>query len=157
MTLHPAVYGNLLAKKMEKHNAQAWLLNTGWTGGPYGIGERMSIHDTRACVSAILDGKLICDFTPLRSCRRGFRTFFFPYLIGSALASSFEKDDIFGFDIPKSLPGVDPKVLNPKYSWGDPIAYEKAAKKLAQMYIENFHKYEKLGSGDYIRYGPHID
>jgi ATP-dependent phosphoenolpyruvate carboxykinase len=58
MTLHPTVYGDLLAKKLEEHNAQAWLVNTGWTGGPYGVGERMSIRDTRACVTAILDGKL---------------------------------------------------------------------------------------------------
>jgi phosphoenolpyruvate carboxykinase (ATP) len=78
-------------------------------------------------------------------------------LLGSASASSFEKDEIFGFDIPKSLPGVDPKVLNPKYSWVDPTAYENAAKKLAQMYIDNFKKYEGVGSTDYTRYGPHID
>jgi len=55
------------------------------------------------------------------------------------------------------LPGVDSKVLNPKYSWADPIAYENAAKKLAQMYIDNFKKYESVGSTDYTRYGPHID
>ncbi len=82
---------------------------------------------------------------------------FLLFFKGSASAASFEKDEIFGFEIPKSLPGVDPKVLNPKCSWPDPVAYEKTAKKLAQMYIDNFKKYEGVGSNDYTKFGPQIN
>jgi ATP-dependent phosphoenolpyruvate carboxykinase len=130
LTLHPTVYADLLAKKLEHYNAQAWLVNTGWAGGAYGVGQRMSIKDTRACVNAILDG--------------------------SALSASFEEDEIFGFEIPKSLPGVDPKVLNPKHAWPDQSSFEATAKKLGQMYIDNFKKYEGKGSTDYTQYGPQI-
>jgi len=130
MTHCPTVYADLLAKKLEKHNSQAWLVNTGWAGGAYGVGKRMSIKDTRACVNAILDGP--------------------------AMTATYEKEDIFGFEIPTSLPGVNPKVLNPKHSWTDHAAYEETAKKLAQMYVDNFKKYEGKGSVDYTKFGPHV-
>ena len=131
LTLHPTVYADLLAKKLEEHGTQAWLVNTGWAGGAYGVGQRMSIKDTRACVNAILDG--------------------------SAIKAEFEKDEIFGFDIPTSLPGVNSKVLNPKHAWTDHDAYEETANKLALMYIHNFEKYVGHGSVDYTQFGPQVE
>jgi phosphoenolpyruvate carboxykinase (ATP) len=72
------------------------------------------------------------------------------------MTATYEKEDIFGFEIPTSLPGVNPKVLNPKHSWTDHAAYEETAKKLAQMYVDNFKKYEGKGSVDYTKFGPHV-
>merc|ERR1719456_2137850 len=97
LTLHPTRYADLLQEKLEKHSSNAYLVNTGWTGGAYGTGERMSIKGTRACIDAILDGS-IAD-------------------------STFVADDVFGFEVPKSLPGVDSKVLNPREAWDDKEAY----------------------------------
>jgi phosphoenolpyruvate carboxykinase (ATP) len=78
------------------------------------------------------------------------------YRLGPAMTATYEKEDIFGFEIPTSLPGVNPKVLNPKHSWADHAAYEETAKKLAQMYVDNFKKYEGKGSVDYTKFGPHV-
>ena len=103
-------------------------MNTGWTGGPYGIGNRMSIKDTRACIDSILDG--------------------------SIRDSTFSKDPTFSFDVPDFLNGVDSGILNPRNSWKDKAAYDEAMKNLAQMYTENFEKYTGKGSADYSKYGP---
>jgi len=131
LTLHPTRYADLLQVMLEKHNSTAYLVNTGWTGGAYGVGNRMSIKDTRACVNAILDG--------------------------SISEASFEKDNIFGFEIPTSLPGVDSGVLNPRNAWADVEEYDATAKKLATMYIDNFKKYDGKGSMDYTAFGPKVD
>lgn len=130
MTLHPTRYADLLAQKIEKHGSHAYLVNSGWTGGPYGVGERMSIQATRACIDAILDG--------------------------SIKDAEFKKDKVFGFDVPVSLHGVDSKLLDPRSTWADPAAYDEAEKKLAGMYVENFKKYEGVGSVDYTKFGPQI-
>ena len=130
LTLHPTKYAELLQKKLEEHGATAYLVNTGWTGGAHGVGKRMSIKDTRACIDSILDG--------------------------SIHKAEFETDPIFGFSIPKALPSgaVEPKVLNPKNAWADKAAYETTAKKLAEMYKKNFAKYADGIGATFTKYGP---
>lgn len=131
LTLHPTRYADLLKEKLEKHNAQAWIVNSGWSGGPYGVGKRMSIKTTRACVNAILDGT-----------------------IGN---TTWEKDPVFGWDLPASIPDVDSKVLHPRNTWPDPKKYDEAEKKLANMYVKNFEKYAGKGDIDYTAFGPKLD
>jgi len=130
MTLHPTVYAELLAEKIERYGTHTYLVNSGWAGGPYGVGKRMSIKTTRTCIDAILDG--------------------------SIQHTEFKKDPIFGFDVPMTLDGVDSSVLDIKGSWADPAKYDAQAKKLANMFIENFKKYEGKGEVDYTQYGPQI-
>jgi len=130
MTLHPTVYAELLAEKMEKYGTHTYLVNSGWAGGPYGVGKRMSIKTTRTCIDAILDG--------------------------SIQHAEFKKDPIFGFDVPVALDGVDSSILDIKSTWSDPQKYDDQAKKLATMFIENFKKYEGKGDVDYTKYGPQI-
>ncbi len=132
LPLHPTVYAKLLGEKIDKHNVNVYLVNTGWTGGPYGVGKRMSIKDTRACINAILDG--------------------------SINESEFETLPIFNLQIPKTLKGIkDNTILNPRNTWEDKTAYDEALKKLAQMFQENFKRYEKEGSEfDYSKAGPQL-
>ena len=103
-------------------------MNTGWTGGAYGTGERMSIKATRACIDAILDG--------------------------SIANSTFVEDPVFGFEVPETLAGVPDKVLQPRQSWSDTNAYDEAASKLATMFKENYVKYTGDGVTDYTSFGP---
>jgi ATP-dependent phosphoenolpyruvate carboxykinase len=128
MTLHPTRYADLLKLKMEKHGSKTWLVNSGWSGGPYGVGKRMSIKVTRACIDAILDG--------------------------SINNSEMVEDPVFGFKVPTELHGVDSKLLTPKATWSDPAAYDEAEKKLAKMYIENFNKFGEATVKSYAQYGP---
>lgn len=130
MTLCPTRYADLLQEKLDKHGSKAYLVNSGWSGGPYGVGERMSIKATRTCIDAILDG--------------------------SIEDAEFHKDPVFGFEVPKALPGIDSAILDPKSTWSDPAAFDETASKLAKMYVENFKKYEGKGSKDYTQYGPKI-
>jgi len=131
LPLHPTVYAKLLGEKIDKHGVNVYLVNTGWTGGPYGIGKRMSIKDTRACINAILDG--------------------------SIEEAEFEILPIFNLQIPKELPGVNTKVLNPRNTWEDKEAYDKQLRKLAEMFIENFKRYEDVKEGkEYEKAGPKI-
>ena len=130
MTLHPTRYADLLQEKLDKHGSHAYLVNSGWSGGAYGVGERMSIKTTRTCIDAILDG--------------------------SINSAEFKTDPVFGFDIPTALPGVDSSVLDPRSTWPDPSKFDEQEKKLAQMYIDNFKKYEGKGSVDYTKFGPHV-
>jgi ATP-dependent phosphoenolpyruvate carboxykinase len=128
LTLHPTRYAELLKEKLEKHNAQAWLVNSGWSGGAYGVGERMSIKTTRSCVNAILDGTIE--------------------------NTTWTKDDVFGWEIPDSIEGVDSNTLQPRKTWPNQAEYDAAEKKLAGMYVENFKKYSGKGDVDYSIYGP---
>lgn len=128
LTLHPTKYADLLQKKFETHGSTAYLVNTGWTGGAYGTGERMSIKATRACIDAILDG--------------------------SIASSTFVRDDVFGFEVPETLNGVPSEVLQPRQCWDDQGAYDAAAAKLAGMFKDNFVKYTGPGVTDYTAYGP---
>jgi phosphoenolpyruvate carboxykinase (ATP) len=130
MTLHPTVYADLLAAKMEKYGTHTYLVNSGWAGGAYGEGDRMSIKTTRTCIDAILDG--------------------------SIQNSDFQKHPVFGFDVPVHLDGVDPEVLDIRSTWEEPSKYDAQAKKLAGMFIENFKKYEGKGSVDYTEFGPRL-
>ena len=131
MTLHPTRYADLLQQKLEKHGSHAFLVNSGWSGGPYGVGKRMSIATTRACVSAILNG--------------------------SIHDAEFKQDPVFGFDVPVALPGVDSQLLNPRSTWTNPSEYDAMEQKLAGMFVENFKKYEGKGSVDYTQFGPKSD
>jgi len=130
LTLHPTRYADLLQKKFDEHGSTAFLVNTGWSGGAYGVGKRMSIKATRACIDAILDG--------------------------SIKTAEFTSDPVFGFDIPKSLPGVDSKVLNPRDSWADKEAYDRTREKLARLYAINFEAYAGVGDVDYSSFGPKV-
>lgn len=130
MTLHPTVYADLLAQKMETYGTHTYLVNSGWAGGPYGEGKRMSIKTTRTCIDAILDG--------------------------SIQHTEFIKHPVFGFDVPLHLDGVDSSILDIRSTWSDPKRYDEQAKKLAEMFIENFKKYEGKGSADYTTFGPQI-
>jgi phosphoenolpyruvate carboxykinase (ATP) len=132
LTLHPTRYAELLKDKLERHQAQAWLINSGWSGGAYGVGKRMSLKITRGCVNAILDG--------------------------AVNETTWEKDPVFGWELPASIPDVDPSVLHPRESWSDPKDYDAAQKKLAEMYAKNFEKYSgKGGDVDYTQFGPRLD
>lgn len=121
LLLHPTVYGNILAEKMKKHDANAYLINTGWTGGGYGVGSRMSLENTRRIIDAIFDGTL-------EQC-------------------NFEAFPIFGFEIPKSISGIDAKILNPRNTWANKDEYDANLKKLAQMFTKNFAKYTDNDDG----------
>jgi len=116
MVLHPGVYADLLGKKMAQHNAASWLVNTGWSGGPYGVGQRMKIGHTRAMIRAILNGSLANVET--------------------------KPDPIFGLQIPVSCPDVPSEVLQPRNTWVDKEAYDRQARDLARRFNENFKKYE---------------
>jgi phosphoenolpyruvate carboxykinase (ATP) len=116
MVLHPGVYADLLGKHMAQHNAACWLVNTGWSGGPYGVGQRMKIKYTRAMIRAILNGSLAqTETTP---------------------------DPIFGVNVPVSCPDVPSEVLQPRNTWEDKVAYDRQAADLARRFNENFRKYE---------------
>jgi phosphoenolpyruvate carboxykinase (ATP) len=131
LPLHPTVYAKLLGEKMEKHGVNAYLVNTGWSGGGYGVGKRMSIKATRACINAILDG--------------------------SINKAEFNKIPYFGLFIPKELAGVDDARLNPRDAWADKEAFDATSKKLAGMFIENFKKYTNAGDDfDFTKAGPHL-
>ena len=116
MVLHPGVYADLLGKKIADHKAACWLINTGWSGGPYGVGKRMKIGHTRAMIRAILDGTLA-----------GVETI---------------PDPIFGVNVPVSCPDVPPEVLQPRNTWSDKAAYDTQAHDLSRRFNENFKKYQ---------------
>ena len=116
MPLHPAEYAELLGEKLEKNDVNCWLVNTGWSGGGYGVGSRMKIKHTRAMINAILDGTLA--------------------------GVDYVADPVFGLHIPQSCGDVPISVLNPRESWTDKNAYDATAEKLAGLFAENFKKYE---------------
>ena len=115
MPRRPEVYGKLLQEKIAAHGATCWLVNTGWTGGAYGTGRRMPIKATRALLTAAMDGTLA--------------------------KGAFRKDANFGFEVPVSVPGVDASLLDPRSTWADGAAYDAQAKKLVQMFADNFGQY----------------
>ncbi len=115
MPRHPSVYGNLLKERIAKGGVDVWLVNTGWTGGIYGTGSRMPIRVTRALLNAALDGSL--------------------------KGAEFRTDPNFGFQVPVSVPGVEPRILNPRETWADKAAYDDKAKGLVGMFIANFEQF----------------
>ncbi|MGI6486281.1 MAG: phosphoenolpyruvate carboxykinase (ATP) [Tepidanaerobacteraceae bacterium] len=127
LPLTPMVYADLLGEKIEKYNANVFLVNTGWSGGPYGIGSRMDIDHTRSIISAALNGQL--DDT------------------------GYEQDPVFKLMIPKSCPGVPSSILNPRNTWDNKDSYDNTAKKLAQDFNNNISKFSGI-SREVLSAGP---
>lgn len=130
LPLHPSRYAQMLGKKIEQYQAKVWLINTGWTGGAYGVGKRISIKHTRAIVNAVLDGKLDNVAT--------------------------EAHPIFGLEMPTSCPDVPAEVLDPRNTWQDKDAYDAQAEMLAQKFEENFEKYADGVSEEILNAGPKV-
>src|SRR5690606_9035441 len=125
---HPTKYAEMLGELLDQHGSQVWLVNTGWSGGPYGVGSRMKIAYTRAMVRAALAGKLDrVQVTP---------------------------DPIFGLPIPAEVEGVPAEVLNPRNTWKDAAGYDEQAKKLAGMFRENIKKFGEAVSAEILGAGP---
>jgi phosphoenolpyruvate carboxykinase (ATP) len=119
---HPSEYGDLLRKLIAEHKVDCWLVNTGWTGGKYGVGRRMPIKVTRALLTAALNGSL--------------------------RNADFRTDKYFGFAVPTSLPGVEPHLLDPVKTWADKAEFDKTARNLVAMFQKNFAKYENHVDAD---------
>ncbi len=131
LLLHPTSYGKVLASQMKKHGSHAYLVNTGWSGGPYGVGKRMSIKATRRIIDSIVDGSLA--------------------------KSKFEKFPVFNFEVPVAIEGVDSEILNPRNTWSDKKAYDETLKKLAGMFAEKFKRFTDTDAGkELMKYGPQI-
>src|SRR5688500_6066850 len=130
MVHHPSKYAKLLKEKIEKHEVNCWLVNTGWVGGPFGVGERISIKHTRVLLNAALTGQLA--------------------------NVEYNQDPIFGFEVPRTCPGVPDDVLQPWSSWPNREEYDKKYKQLAQKFIENFKKFEDGTPQEVIDAGPKV-
>ena len=117
MPRHPSVYGNLLKERIARGGVDCWLVNTGWTGGKYGVGKRMPIKATRALLNAALDGSL--------------------------KDAEFRRDPNFGFMVPVEVPGVDAAILDPRSTWANPAEYDEAAARLVDLFVENFAPFEE--------------
>jgi len=130
LPLNPNVYAQMLGEKIARHNARVWLVNTGWTGGPYGVGTRMKIAHTRAMITAALTGQLD--------------------------KIEYVKHPVFNIDVPKSVPAVPDNVLDPRGTWPDAAKYDEQAKKLAAMFIENFKMFENDVPASVKAAGPKV-
>ena len=131
LTLHPTEYARELVKKMEQHHSRAYLVNTGWIGGAYGVGKRIDLPSTRAIIDAILRGDLI--------------------------DAEFETLPIFNLRVPKSVMGVDPKMLNPRNAWANAADWEKAARALAEKFVANFKNFTDNEAGKrLVAAGPQL-
>jgi phosphoenolpyruvate carboxykinase (ATP) len=128
LPLAPSRYARMLGEKIARHNARVWLVNTGWTGGAYGVGKRMKIAHTRAMIRAVLSGAL--DDV------------------------AYERDPVFNLNIPTQVPGVPPEVLSPRNTWASGADYDAQAAKLARMFVENFTAFEGGVSADVRAAGP---
>ncbi|HXG99454.1 MAG TPA: phosphoenolpyruvate carboxykinase [Sphingomicrobium sp.] len=130
MPRHPSVYGNLLKQRIAAGGVTCWLVNTGWTGGKYGVGRRMPIKATRALLNAALDGSLN--------------------------NAEFRNDDNFGFDVPVAVPGVDSAILDPRSTWADKAEYDRTASKLVDLFITNFTEFESHVEEGVRQAGPKV-
>ncbi|MGQ3132142.1 MAG: phosphoenolpyruvate carboxykinase (ATP) [Flavobacteriales bacterium] len=128
MPLHPTKYAELLGKKMKENDVRIWLINTGWSGGAYGVGSRMSLKYTRAMITAALNGEL--DNV------------------------GYTQHEIFGLSMPNSCPDVPFELLNPRGTWADPAAYDAAALKLAGLFKKNFEKYADYANDEILEGAP---
>jgi len=131
MPLHPTVYAEMLSKKMMESGVDVWLINTGWTGGPYGVGTRMELKYTRAMIGAALSGTL-----------------------GLYNYDTYHIHSVFGVAQPRECPGVPTQVLSPRATWNDDEAYYKTAFKLSNAFRKNFKKFEPYASEEIRRGGP---
>ena len=130
MVHHPYKYAELLKNKIERYSVTCWLVNTGWVGGPYGVGKRISIKYTRALLNAALNGKL--DNV------------------------QYSKDPVFGFEVPVHCPDVPDEVLSPATSWHDIKEYDRRYKDLAMRFKQNFGKYENGTPREVLEAGPRV-
>jgi phosphoenolpyruvate carboxykinase (ATP) len=130
MVHHPMVYAQMLGERLKQNKAQCWLVNTGWTGGPYGTGSRMKIAYTRAMIDALLAGEL----TDV------------PY----------QTDPVFGLSVPQACPDVPAGVLNPRSTWTDGDAYDRQARRLAHMFAENFAQFAERVPPEVHAAGPRL-
>lgn len=128
MPLHPTAYADMLSRKMREANVNVWLVNTGWSGGSYGVGNRMKLSFTRAMITEALKGNLE--------------------------NVEYQKHEIFGLAMPKSCPGVPDEILSPKTTWEDQEAYDETAKNLAQKFNENFKQFAENASDEILAGGP---
>jgi phosphoenolpyruvate carboxykinase (ATP) len=126
----PAVYAHMLGERLDRHGARVWLVNTGWTGGPFGEGERMPITETRAMLHAALSGELE--------------------------GAEFRQDDLFGFDVPTAVPAVESRLLDPRATWRDSDAYDRKARELARMFRDNFEQFAAEAGPDVAAAGPRV-
>ena len=129
LTLHPTKYADLLKEKLEKHDTNVYLVNTGWSGGSYGVGERMSIKTTQACIESVFTGEI----------------------------QNAEKiqDNYFGFMVPKKLEKVDEKICQPSLSWELIHEYDVSAQKLVGMFKDNYKQFLDPDMTDYSKFGPY--
>jgi phosphoenolpyruvate carboxykinase (ATP) len=130
MPRHPSEYAALLRQLIARHDVRCWLVNTGWTGGAYGVGRRMPIDATRTLLASALDGSLN--------------------------KSEFRTDPNFGFDVPLSVSGVEPRILDPRATWADADAYDRQAAKLVSMFVANFVKFEDHVDGPVNESAPQV-
>ncbi len=131
MPLHPAVYADLLGQKIIGHDVSVWLVNTGWTGGPYGVGERFKIAYSRAVIAAAISGELEdVAFTP---------------------------DPVFGFEVPQQCPGIPAEVLDPRSTWADPQEYDVKAAELARLFVANFEQFAATAGAEVAAAGPTVE
>src|SRR5262249_39036389 len=124
----PSLYARMLGEKIERHKVRVWLVNTGWSGGPYGVGKRMKISYTRAMIRAALSGALD--------------------------AVAYDRDPIFNIDVPATCPSVPSEVLTPRNTWASRAEYDVEASKLARMFADNFKTFEGGVSADVRAAGP---
>lgn len=125
---HPGVYASMLGERLKRHNTNCWLVNTGWSGGAYGTGQRMSIEITRSLLIAVLEGGLEKE--------------------------KFESDPVFNLQVPRHCDGVPSDVLTPQNTWKDKAAYDRQAVRLAELFRENFKKYQEGVSDEVLKGGP---
>lgn len=130
LPLHPTKYAELLGDKIRKHEVNVWLINTGWTGGPYGVGSRMKLSYTRAMITAALKGELN--------------------------NVQYHQDPIFGLSMPAAVPGVPSEVLNPRDTWSDKQAYDAKANDLAGRFVKNFDQYKEFANAEIMAAAPKV-
>ena len=130
MPLHPGKYAEMLGEKMKKHAVNVWMINTGWSGGPYGIGSRMKLSYTRATITAVLKGELD--------------------------GAEYESHPVFGMLIPTACPGIPTEILNPRSTWADTAAYDAKSKDLAIQFVKNFEKYASGVNKEILQAAPKI-
>lgn len=130
MPLHPTKYAELLGEKIKANDVNIWLVNTGWSGGGYGVGERIKLKYTRAMISAALEGRLN--------------------------DVSYTTTEVFGLNIPEEVPGVPAEILDPRNTWTDKGAYDQQAERLAEDFIRNFEKFEEYANEEIMKGAPRV-
>ena len=127
---HPSKYAEMLANKIRTYKSKVWLVNTGWSGGGYGVGKRIELRYTRAIIDAIHAGKL-------DEC-------------------AYQTDAIFGFEVPTKCPRVPESIMQPRLCWNNPSQYDQKSNHLAQLFVKNFEKFKSGSSPEIIQAGPSI-